>query len=522
MIDGTGAAARAADVLVRDGRIEDILAPGTGPTTATVLDATGMVVSPGFIDIHTHSDVILVRDPRGQSKVRQGVTTEVTGNCSFSAFPIDPARGALHADHLARIGDGPLLPDWVDLDGYAAALDATGMALNVAPLLGHGTLRVAVMGVADRPPDAEELGRMRRLAAVAMDQGAFGMSTGLTHVPSAYAAADEIEAIVDVVARAGRLYATHARAVSGNWTGALEEAVDVGRQTGVRLQFSHIAINEPQRWGQADVLLKVIEHASDAGIDIAFDVYPYDASCSSLTQYLPGWLQEGGSAAMQARLSDTATRARAVADMEHGFWGGMPWMWDRIVVSRSGPGAEDMPGSSIAELADRLGQDPRDVVLDLCARYGNAPEVILFYRTEADMLTFLGHELAVLGSDGNALPFDQGAAQPHPRHFGTFPRVLGRYVRDVPRLRLEEAVARMTGRPAARLGMTDRGVLRIGAVADITIFDAGSVADRATFLDPCQPPIGIRDVLVAGIASVRDGVQTDARPGRVLRASSHG
>ena len=324
MVDGTGADARLADLLLTDGRVVDVLQPGHLVSADETLDASGMVVSPGFIDIHTHSDVILVRDGRGQSKVLQGVTTEVTGNCSFSSFPNDLDRAELHADHIARIGDGPLVPTWVDLDGYADVLAATGLAINVAPLMGHGTLRVAVMGVADRVPDADELATMRRLTERAMEQGAFGMSTGLTHVPSAYAQPAEIEALAEVIADAGRLYATHARAVAGSWTGAIDEAVAVGRRTGGRVQFSHIAINEPARWGEAQGLLDVLDRARADDVDIAFDVYPYDASCSSLTQYLPGWLQEGGSPALQARLRDPSARARAMADMERGFWGGMP------------------------------------------------------------------------------------------------------------------------------------------------------------------------------------------------------
>jgi N-acyl-D-aspartate/D-glutamate deacylase len=522
LIDGSGAPGTDADVAIAGGRI---VAIGEGASAlvgreTAFLDASGMVVAPGFVDIHTHSDVSLLHDPRGESKVLQGVTTEVIGNCSFSPFPIEPARLELHRDHLARIGDDPITPTWTDLAGYAAELERRGTAINAAPLLGHGTLRVAVLGVDDRPPTDAELERMLDLADGAFAQGAFGFSTGLTHVPSAYGSSAEIEAVARVARRRGRIYATHARAVAGGAFAAIEEAVAVGRATGVRVEFSHLAINEPHLWGHAAEVLAIFERARAEGIDIAFDVYPYDASSSSLTQYLPPWVQEGGTEAMRERLRDAGTRERALVDLAAGWFGGIPWHWERIVISRTGPGGEASIGRSVEAIAQDEGRPPQVVMLELCERFGNEAECVLFYRTEADMLAFLTHPLGVMGSDGSAIPLDQGGDKPHPRHFGSFPRVLGRYVRELGALGLPEAVAKMSSRPAERIGLADRGRAAPGSAADLVIFDADRVIDQATFLDPCRAPIGIRDVLVGGVPVVRDGVQTDARPGKVLRASN--
>ncbi|MFN8621671.1 MAG: D-aminoacylase [Chloroflexota bacterium] len=517
VIDGTGSPGSVRDIGIEDGRIAWV---GTGdvPRGTPVIDATGMLVAPGFVDIHTHSDVSLLHDGRAESKLLQGVTTEVTGNCSFSPFPIDPARIDLHRDHLARIGDDPITPTWTDLDGYAAELERRGTAINVAPLLGHGTVRVAVLGVDDRQPDATELDRMRALADQAFAQGAFGFSTGLTHVPSAYGGAPEIHALAEVAQRHGRVYTTHARATAGGAFSAIEEAIEVGRRTGVRVEFSHLAINEPHLWGHAAEVLALFDRAREEGIDVAFDVYPYDASSSSLTQYLPPWVQEGGTEAMRARLADPDTHARALVDLAAGWFGGIPWHWERIVISRTGPGGEALIGRSIKDIAAEQGRPPQDVMLETCLTYGNEAECVLFYRTEQDMLAFLTHPLGVVGSDGSAIPLDQHGDKPHPRHFGSFPRIFGKYARERGALSFEEAVAKTSTRPAERIHLRDRGRLVPGLAADIVVMDPERVIDRATYIEPCQAPVGIRDVLIGGVASVRDGALTGARPGRVLRA----
>lgn len=514
LLDGTGAPAQLADVGVSGTRITAVGALPADVDTRRTIDATGRVVAPGFIDIHTHSDLSLVADGRGESKLRQGVTTEVVGNCSFAAFPIEPSRLDLHADHLARV-TAPLVPWWTDVDGYARALEEQGLGINVAPLAGHGTLRVAAMGVDQRPPTPDELARMERDLADMLDQGAFGMSTGLTHVPSAYGDFDEVVALARVLEAKGALYTTHARASGEGDRGPIDEAIDVGRLTGVTVEFSHMAINHPDRWGTGEQLVGMFDAARADGVDIFFDVYPYHASSSSLTQYLPGWVQEGGTDAMRRRLADRATRQRALADMQHGWFGGIPWLWDRFLVSDSPDGYG--VGSTLAELAERTSVEPDELTLRLCEQYGNPLQVVLFYRTEEDVSAFLAHPLAVVGSDGNAIPLDQGSSRPHPRAFGTFPRVLGRFCRDKGVLELADAIRKMTSEPARRLGLTDRGVVREGGTADLVVFDPATVADNAEFSRAPEAPTGIDTVVVAGTVMLDQGAISSDRPGVVLR-----
>jgi N-acyl-D-amino-acid deacylase len=517
IVDGTGAPARAGHVAVADRRIAWIGDGGADeppPEAARVIDAHGAVVCPGFIDIHTHSDLTLLVDGAGESKIRQGVTTEVVGNCSFSAFPIEPSRLDLHADHLAR-ATAPVRPWWTDLDGYARALELEGIAPNVAPLAGHGTLRVAAMGLEAGPPSDRELARMIGDLDESLAQGAFGMSTGLTHVPSAYGDFAEVVALAEVLARHGALYATHARAAGGDERDAVAEAIEVGRATGVRVEFSHLAINRPERWGTGHELLEMFERARVDGVDIVFDVYPYDASSSSLTQYLPAWVQEGGTAEMRQRLARPHERRRALTDMTAGWFGGIPWLWDRFVVSSTPDG--ELVGQTLAEAAGSFGVAPDELTLRLCEEYGNEIQVVLFYRTEEDVSSFLLHPLAVVGSDGNAIPLDQGTAKPHPRSFGTFPRVLGRYVRERATLELTDAIRKMTSEPARRLGIGDRGSIVVGMAADLVLFDPEVVADEATFEQPASAPRGISHVMVNGSLALEDGALTGNRPGAVLR-----
>lgn len=514
IVDGTGAPAMVGDVLIEDGRVSAV-----GEVTTTrheTVDGTGLVVAPGFIDIHTHSDVSLYLDGRGQSKLFQGVTTEVIGNCGFSPYPLTKERRSEQLDLLEGVGDDRIDPDWTDLDGYAAALEGRGIALNAAPLVGHGQLRLAAAGSEERPLTDHEIAVATGILGTLLDQGAFGLSTGLTYVPSRFADTAELEALCRILADKNAIYTTHAR---GDGAASITEAIELARATGVRVQYSHLAINDPARWGSAGDLLALLAQGREGGADIAGDVYPYDASASALTQYLPVWVQEGGMDQLRQRLEDKETFARAEADLAVGWGAGgvIPWFWDRVILSRTDGLLGTTDGETVADAAARLGQTPAALVLRLTAAGGHRVQVVLRYRTEEDMQAFLADPCTTMGSDGSAVGYDLADRRPHPRFFGASARLLGRYVRELGLLDLPTAVHKMTGAVADRIGITDRGVLRPGAAADVVLFDPAVVLDRATFVDPAQPPDGIHAVWVNGELAVSNGGQTDARAGRVLR-----
>ena len=518
VIDGSGSPARRADVGISDGRIVAVAAD-LGNGASRVIDVEGLVVAPGFIDIHTHSDLTALRDPACESKVRQGVTTDVSGNCGSSPYPISAEFRGAHLDLLEGrgIGENGLELTWNDHDSYAAVAGERTMAFNLAPLVGHNTLRTAGMGLDQRAPTAEELATMQSLLDIQLRQGAFGFSTGLTLVPGAYATEDEVVALVSVVAEHDALYATHTRGDGNREFGGVEEAIRTATAAGARLQYSHAAINVPKLWGRAHDVTSIIEDARAGGLDVMFDVYPYAASSSAMTQYLPTWVQEGGTEAMWVRLSDPAVYERALNELRAGWFGGIPWYWSRVMLSRVAEPDAWSVGLSIEEAATKVGADPAEWALQLCLDHGNTARVVLFYRTEEDMKTFLAHPLSMVGSDGSAIPLDTHGEQPHPRSFGTYPRIFGRYVREQGVLSLEEAVQKCTSAVAERLQLTDRGLLREGMVADIVCFDPDTIIDRATFEEPATPPIGVEHVIVAGQLVVEGGDQTDARPGAVLR-----
>ncbi|MEX0593079.1 MAG: D-aminoacylase [Nitriliruptoraceae bacterium] len=516
LVDGSGAEPRPADVAVQDGRIAAIGDLGD-VSAATIIDVAGKVLAPGFIDIHTHSDVSMVFDPAGESKAFQGVTTEVPGNCGRSVFPIEPSRREQLADYLAGSVDERLQLDWTDFNGYADLVNAAAPSINIAPLVGHHAIRIAALGLDNRDATPDELAHMQRLVAESLDQGAFGLSTGLTIAPGMYGSEEEVAALVAVVADRDAMYATHARMWVAEGFASVEEAIRVCEASGARLQYSHAAINEPDKWGRADDMIDLFVQARERGVDAAFDVYPYIASSSGILQYLPEWVQDGGTQAMRDRLADPAARRRAEADTLKGWFGGIPWYWDRFVFVTGAPGYEWIVGLTIEEAAERQGVPPETFTLEVSLAHGNAIKVVLFYRLEEDVQAFLAHDLATIGSDGSAISMDQGDSKPHPRNFGTYPRILGSYVRDQGLLTLPQAVQKMTSQVAERLQISDRGLVREGLVADLVVFDADEVIDRATFEEPAQTPQGISHVAVNGVLVVDDHQHTGARPGQVLR-----
>ncbi|MBI2016369.1 MAG: D-aminoacylase [Candidatus Rokubacteria bacterium] len=519
VIDGTGTAGGRTDVGVRDGLIAAV-GDLSGEAAGNRLHAAGRVLAPGFIDMHSHSDWRLWGHRRAESKIRQGVTTEVVGNCGFSPAP----AAAEHLDDLR--GFALYVPKgmdfaWRSVGAYLDAFDRDGSALNVVQLVGHGTLRIAAMGFARRAPDARELALMQSLFADAMDAGAWGLSSGLIYAPGSYATTEELVALARVAGRQRGLYASHIRGEGATLLDAVAEAIRIGREGRVSVQVSHLKAAGRPNWGTVADALALIDAARAEGLDVMADVYPYTASSTTLRTLLPDWALEGGVDAMLARLADPAARARIRAELEAPPTGQSLLDrvgWENVMVS-SCAARKDAEGRRLSELGAARGVAPLDAALDLLADEGGKAYMILFQLAEADVRRVLAHPAVMIGSDGSALaPYGELAAgKPHPRSYGTFPRVLGEYAREQRVLSLPQAVHKMTGLPARRLGLADRGVIAPGKRADLVVFDAKRVADQATYEEPHRYPAGVEHVLVNGRFVIKDGEHTGSLPGRVLR-----
>jgi N-acyl-D-amino-acid deacylase len=519
LIDGTGSPPRPADVGVMGERIA-ALGSLEGHQALQTLDVSGLFVTPGFIDIHAHSELTLLADARGASKVRQGVTSEISGQCGFSAAPL---LGQAREEIPAFLGRFGLEPDWDTMAEYLSRLEGQGIALNFGTLVGHGTLRYAVMGGADHPATPAEREAMARLLVQALEEGALGLSSGLFYAPGSYADHEELAALARVVAARDELYASHIRNETGGQEAAIEEAVAVGRATGVRVEIAHLKLADRAQWGQAERLLARLDTVRASGVDLGWDQYPYRASATSLDALVPPAFHSGGTAALLERLRDRQARAEIAHAL--GSRGERDWenviedsVWEDILLSFYPPQPE-LAGRTLADIAAERGADPLEVALDLILDSEVQAAMVHFCMDEDDVATILRHPNTAIITDAEALAADGPLAEgmPHPRGFGTYPRILGRYVREQGLLTWEEAIRKMTGLPASRLGLRDRGVVREGTFADLVVFDPETIADVATFTDPHRYPEGIHQVLVNGQFVVRDGRQTEERPGRVLR-----
>ena len=411
---------------------------------------------------------------------------------------------------------------WSTLDEWADVLESSGMSVNVAPQVGNAPLRAAVGALEDRPATADETREMANLVAEAIEQGAFSLSTGLSVAPSAYASTDEVVALAKAAARyEGAFYATHARVLPGWHVKMVEEAVEIGRRADIPVQFSHMAIVDRRYYGAGPEIVGVIDKAREEGIDITYDMYPYTVAGAGVNQLVPLWAQEGGVPRYMDRLRDGAVRERVLDEMRSGREGGIPPLWETWVISNVESEANrGVIGLSLTEIAEARGVEPAEAALQLIEEEEDSVMAVVHNRVESDIRFFMGHPQAMIGSDGNAVSPDGPYRdfKPHPRFYGTYPRILGRYVREQPSvLTLEEAVYKMTGFPAKRLGLKDRGLIGEGLAADIVVFDPDTVIDNATFEDPHRFPTGIPHVFVAGEPIVLDGQHTGATPGRVLR-----
>ena len=520
IVDGTGGEPRQGAIAIKDGKIAAVGNLATSAASRTI-DAKGRTVSPGFIDMHSHSDMPLLTDGNAQSKIRQGVTTEVIGESGSVAPRKEPSGAAT----------------WTDFNGYFTAIEKNGISPNLLSYLGLGTVREMVIGEDDRKPMPAELEAMQTMVSSMMDQGIFGVSTGLIYPPNAYSTVDELADVSKPAAEKGGLYASHLRFDGAKLREGIEEAVAIGERAGIPVHVFHIKVTGQKNFGRMKEVIDIVEAARARGIRVTADQYPYVASSTGLTATIPPWALDGGTARLLERLKDKAQRARIRRDMEdqNPSWESRyqsAGTWQNVqlaAIGRTRGAAEQgtspnrkYEGLRVAEAAKQAGKDPFDFVFDLLIEERGSVGCVYFIIDEADLALALKQPWVAIGSDGSAFATEGPlrAGVPHPRSFGTFPRVLGRYVRELKVITLQEAIRKMTSLPASILGLPDRGTIQEGQWADLVIFDPSTVADQATFEDPFQYPVGIETVLVNGQVVLDEGKHTNARPGKVLKRTN--
>jgi len=524
IVDGSGRAGYVADLAVKDDRIAAI-GNLSQATAARVIDAQGLVVAPGFIDLLGQSETYLLIDPRAMSKVMMGVTTEITGE-GESIAPINARQIKEQEDFLRRFN---LTIDWRTLDEYFKRLEKQGSGVNLGTFVGATQVREYVIGYDDRQPTASELEEMKKLVADAMLDGALGLSTSLQYVPARFAKTDELVELAKVARQYGGIYATHQRSEANTIDASLDEVFEIAKRAQIPVEIWHLKTAYKNNWGRMPHVLARIKQARDQHLDITADIYPYIAGSTALSASLPPWALEGGTEKMLARLRDPNTRQRLKKEISE-----TQTAWENIYLGSGGPGGvligsvvnrelEQLQGKRISEIAAEQKKDPLDALFDFILADNGQTGAIYFMMSETDMRAAMQSPFVSFCTDSGSRATDGPLAgsKSHPRGWGSYPRILGRYVRDEKLLSLEAAVHKATGAPAARVGLRDRGLLREGMFADITVFDPNKIIDRATFEMPNQYPIGVEYVLVNGKISVDKGQRTTALAGRVLRGPGY-
>ena len=516
--DGSGLTGVSADVGINGDTIETVGDLSNADAKLTI-DAVGKAVTPGFIDLHTHSDASFLVDPQADSKLTQGVTLEYIGNCGMSfCAPLYGAAKDTLRERLTRGGEGTFEVDWEDFDGYLNALERVGSTINVITQVGHGTVRTAVMGMDNRGPTIDELAHMTRLVEESLDAGAMGMSTGLWYAPGSYSLTDEVIALNQPVADRDKLYSSHIRSEADDLCGlfpAHAEAIEIGRRTGGRIQVSHVKSVGPKFWGRGPEILEGFERARDEGIDVAGDQYPYSWSSTGFSGAMfARWSLTGGRQATLDRLTDDDLRAKMRVDTEyyisrnHGAVGS--------VVAHFPPDS-DYEGMNLQEIGDEMGCEPAEAALRLYEQSDGS--YVLYSMEEADVEAIAQWRLMSVCSDGSSLrttgPLSSG--KPHPRSYATNSRYLETFVKERQLVSFEEAIYKMTALPASRLQLTRRGRIARGMYADVLVFDPAAVKQNNSFTDPHQYSTGMDHVIVNGVRAIADGVVTDTTPGKVLR-----
>jgi N-acyl-D-amino-acid deacylase len=517
IVDGTGTEPYRADLGISG---DTIAAIGKfEPSMAeSVIRADRLAVSPGFIDPHTHSDFTILQDPSGESKIRQGVTTEIGGNCGYSVFPVRP-------EHLPQVREytdffpGKLTWRWSDYNGFARELTSSGIAPNFASHVGHGMLRLAVMGFSDGATGTEQLDQMSRYLRINLEQGALGLSFGLAYAPGCYARREEIVTLARVAKSfPNTLVTVHLRNEGDQLFEAVSEMLELAAETGIAVHLCHHKATGPKNWGKVTKTLEMIDEANRKGLDITCDVYPYIAGNTLLGYLFPKEDLSGGTRGLIEKLHKSPERRRIGDHLNHTavHMGG----WKNVqIASVNTPGNKCWEGKNVVEIARGKGEDEASAFMDLFEEEEGASMMILFQMREEDVEAVFRHPGSMVGSDGKILsvegPLSEG--RPHPRNFGAYPRVIAKYVREKGTLTLPQAIQKMTSLPAQRFLIEKRGEIRQGFYADLTLFDPATIQDKATFDSPKQYPVGIEYVLVNGRTVLEKGARTDARPGRVLK-----
>ena len=514
VVDGMADKSYQADVGIIGERIEAV-GNLQKAQAATVFDATGRTISPGFIDIHSHTGPELLINPRAESKVRQGVTTELGGNCGGSSFPLKRELQDEERKWAEKVG---LEIDWVDLEGFYTRLAKNGIAVNFATLVGQGTIRSRVMEQERREPTPEEIEQMKALVAEAMEQGAFGLSTGLEYTPSGFAATPEVIELCRVAAEYGGFYATHIRSEADQLLEALGEAIFIAESAKISLQISHLKAAGRVNWWKTPMVIDLIERAQQRGLSVHADRYPYTAYSTGITIFFPQWALEGGTRRFLERIKDRELRQKMRAETIERVIGNNSWE-SILIVGVNTEKNRPLEGKYISDAAAESNKDPYEFICDLLIEEDGNVSIVGFGMSEEGTELILKHPLVMLGSDGSALapygPLSEGI--PHPRNYGAFPRFLGLYAREKKLLTLPEAIKKITSMPAAKMGLKDRGSIKQGNFADIVIFDHQTISDQATYTDSKQYPAGIDYVIVNGKIVVDHGEHTGELPGKTLK-----
>ena len=518
VIDGSGGEPFRGDIAVKNGLITEV-SPSIKGGGKAVIEADGLVAAPGFIDIHSHTDLTIFKHPFAESKALQGVTTEVIGNCGIGAFPVNSERRAVLLDYL-KVHEFHLPSDglsWSNFTQYANQLDRIGLGLNLAPLAAHGALRIAVLGAEDCIPSDEELERMKNLLADSLEQGAWGLSTGLIYPPGSFAKTEELEALAKIVARYGAIYTSHIRGEGATLMEALDEAVRIGRKGGVRVEVSHLKALGKDNWGRGKEALLKLEKARRDGVDISADQYPYEATSTSLTALVPPWAHAGGVGELLKRLASPKTAERLQAEIlrEIDQRGGP----SRIVIAGIGSVKNiSLSGKNVGQIAELWNCAPEIAVKRLLLEEEAAVGAVYFSLWDEDVAAILSSDQVSVGSDGMGMKAEEDFGKStHPRSYGTFPRILGVYAREKGTLSMARAIHKMTGLVAGRVGLKNRGLIKPGFTADLALFDPLKIQDRSTFDHPHQYATGVIYTWVNGCPIVQEGIITGNTPGRVLR-----